>query len=155
MHLANGRKWLVEHLADTSVEIEIEGIHQTVFMSDCKRTKIRIRNKCNHIIIDQCEAIEFHFDAVITTLEVMHSHDIHMACLTHVPTITIDSVDKIMIKLPSSSLDTQILSCKSTEMNVRWPDASSPGGFLERYLPQQLTHKIDGGGIISTPAVLY
>ena len=155
MSLVNGRKWVVEHLNDATIDIEIEKINQTVFVSSCKKTVIRVRNKCNNIIIQNCETVEIQFQTVIASLEAIHSKGIKIICSIHIPTITVDSVDKIMIDLPATSLDTQILSCRSTEMNVRWPDNSSPEGYIERPLPQQFYHRIEDMSISTVPARLY
>ena len=151
----NGRKWLVESLHDTTIEITIEKMNQTVFISSCKKTVIHVDSKCNNIIIQNCEAVEIYFQTVIASLEVIHSKGIKLFCSIHIPTVTIDSVDKILIALPATSLDTQILSCRSTEMNVRWPDSSSSEGFIERPLPQQFTHRITDKIISTVPAMLY
>lgn len=156
MSLLNGRQWVVENLHDATIEITIEKIHQTVFVSSCSKAVIHVRNKCNNIIIQNCETTEIRFQTVMASLEVMHSKGIKLICSIHIPTITIDSVDKILIELPVTSLDAQILSCKSSDMNVRWPDSSSHGGFIDRPLPQQFTHRIVDDKTISTvPSILY
>ena len=56
--------------------------------------------------------------------------------------MAIDKTDGIVVALPSSSLTTEIVASKSSEMNVQWTDQKT-GDLLERPIPEQYVHHID------------
>lgn len=56
--------------------------------------------------------------------------------------VAIDKTDGIVVMLPTSSLTTEIVASKSSEMNVSWPDITT-GDLVEKPIPEQYVHRID------------
>ena len=56
--------------------------------------------------------------------------------------VAIDKTDGIVVALPASSLTTEIIASKSSEMNVQWTDEKT-GELVERPIPEQYVHRID------------
>jgi len=59
-----------------------------------------------------------------------------------VSAVAIDKTDGIVVTLPASSLGTEIVASKSSEMNVAWPDVKT-GDMVEKPIPEQYVHRID------------
>jgi adenylyl cyclase-associated protein len=67
--------------------------------------------------------------------------------------VAIDKTDGILVYLPPSSLDTEIVASKSSEMNLTWPDAN--GDMIERPIPEQYKHRIQGTAVSAEVSDLY
>ena len=66
--------------------------------------------------------------------------------LGKVPTINIDKTDGCMMYLSKNSLNTEMVSAKSSEMNVLIPDAS--GEFVSIKLLYSQLSSVSGTGIL-------
>lgn len=64
-----------------------------------------------------------------------------------VTSVAIDKTDGIIVHLPASSLDTEVVASKSSEMNLSWvgPD----GEPVEKPIPEQYVHRIDANGAVT------
>ncbi|CAF4794217.1 unnamed protein product [Pieris macdunnoughi] len=70
--------------------------------------------------------------------------------LGKVPTISIDKTDGCQIYLSKDSLDVEIVSSKSSEMNVLVPQAN--GDFTEHPIPEQYKTVLNKpSGLTTTP----
>lgn len=154
--LDSGR-WSISNNYDLTdpIKVTIGNLRESVYVYNCKNVSIHIANKCNNIVIDHSSNVELHFDSVLATIEICHSTRVRVICLRRVSCVSVDRVDGLTLTLPPDSLDVRILTCVSTEMNVRWPDASKPDGYVERPIPQQFQHVIHDNKVITSPAVLY
>lgn len=57
------------------------------------------------------------------------------------------------VQLPRTSLESEIVASKSSEMNVSWPDES--GDMVEKPIPEQYVHRIKNGAITAEVSDLY
>lgn len=61
-------------------------------------------------------------DDLVSSLEVVNSESIQAQTMGAVPTISIDKTDGCMIYLSKASLSAQIVTAKSSAMNILVPD---------------------------------
>lgn len=68
--------------------------------------------------------------------------------------MAIDKTDGIIVHLPASSLDTEVVASKSSEMNLSWIGAD--GEPVEKPIPEQYVHRInDKGAVTAEVSDLY
>ena len=64
-----------------------------------------------------------------------------------VTSVAIDKTDGIIVHLPASSLDTEVVASKSSEMNLSWVGAD--GEPVEKPIPEQYVHRISEQGQVT------
>jgi adenylyl cyclase-associated protein len=150
-----GYKWLVEYQSEANgvVPIEIANIKQTVYIYGCVGATIDIKGKCKSIVVDGCKKTKVFFDSAMASCEIVNSQRMEIRVREKIAAVAIDKTDGIIVYLPESSLDTEIVASKSSEMNVTWPDAS--GDLIERPIPEQYVHRIKDGQITADVSDLY
>lgn len=153
--IAAQNKWYVQYqsASDGEVVITIGDKKESVYILGCINAIIRVNGKCNGIIIDTCKKTKVNFENVIASCEIVNSQRIHVTCSDKVSSIAIDKTDGIIITLPQTSMDTEILTAKSSEMNVQWYDPA--GELIERPIPEQYVHRIVGTTITAQVSDLY
>jgi adenylyl cyclase-associated protein len=148
-------KWLVENqsAANGLVRIEIGDKKETVYLYGCVGASIEVIGKCKSIIVDSCSKTSVHFDAVMASCEVVNSQRIQIHCREMVAAVAIDKTDGIVVHLPRSSLNTEVVASKSSEMNISWPDEN--GDVIERPIPEQYVHRVVNNAITANVSDLY
>lgn len=145
-------KWVVEgHVQNKEIVLE-DGLktNQAVLISQNQDCLIQVKGKVNSIIIDNCKKVGVIFQDVISTVEMVNCKSIQLQPLGKVPTIAIDKTDGIQIFMSKESLDAEITSAKSSEMNVTVPDGDDD--FKEIALPEQFVSKFVDGKFVTAPA---
>lgn len=61
--------------------------------------------------------------------------------------MAIDKTDGIIVHLPATSLDSEVVASKSSEMNLSWIGAD--GEPVEKPIPEQYIHRIDAKGNVT------
>ena len=72
-------------------------------------------------VIDDCEKVGVVFENVLSGLEAVNCKSIQIQSLGKVPTITIDKTHGGQIYLSKDSLDVEIVTSTSSELNVSIP----------------------------------
>lgn len=140
----NGKKWQVEYQMDNpSLEIEAN-IKQTVYVYKCERSTLVVKGKTNAITVDGCKKFAIVFDSCMATFDMVNCASIQVQVINSVPTISIDKTDGAMVYLSATSLETQIVSAKSSEMNVLVPGPEG-GDMIETPLPEQYKSTFENG----------
>jgi len=145
-------KWQVEYQS-TPVEIPIGDKKETVYILGCVGATITISGKCKSIIVDSCKKTTVYFDTAMASVEVVNSVRMNIHVREFVAAVAIDKTDGIVVHLPVTSLDTNIVASKSSEMNVSFPDAN--GDIIERPIPEQYVHRIKGTTVTADVSELY
>ena len=154
------------------VNIDISEVKQTAYIFGCIGATISVNGKCKSVILDNCKKTVVYFDTAISSCEVtfqceclkfffhqlyfyqvVNSTRIQIYCREKVASVAIDKTDGIVVNLPLTSLDTTVVASKSSEMNISWPDEN--GDIVERPIPEQYVHKINGLSITADVSDLY
>jgi adenylyl cyclase-associated protein len=153
-----GKKWVVEYQIGQK-DLKIEGVemNQVIYMYGCKDSTLQVKGKLNSIVIDSCIKSAIVFDSLVASVEFVNCRDCQMQVWTFffeyyfffttskyniiinnilkvmgkVPTITIDKVDGLQMFLNKDSLQVEIVSAKSSALNVMVP--KEDGEFVRFY----------------------
>lgn len=144
-----GKKWIVEYQEDNpNMAITDGNSKQTVYVFRCVKSTIKVTGKVNSICLDNCKKVALVFDNVISSIEVVNSQSIQVQMLGKCPTVSIDKTDGCQVFLSKDSLSAEIVSAKSSEMNVCIPKPD--GDYLERAIPEQFKTVWNGKSLVTT-----
>lgn len=130
------KKWIVEYQAgNKSLIIEDTNIKQAVYIFKCQDSTVQVKGKVNSIILDSCKKVAVAFDSVVSSVEFVNSQSVQAQVMGKCPTVSIDKTDGCMMYLSKDSLDAEIVTAKSSEMNILVP--KEDGDFVEFPLPEQ------------------
>ena len=144
-----GKKWIVEFFSgDSNIKLDDVKMNQSVYIYKCEKSAVKISGKCNNVIVDSCKKTGVVFDNLVSSCEVMNSSGVQLQVNGTVPTIMIDKTDGCQIFLSKESLKTEIVSAKSSEMNVCIPAGEE---YTEMALPEQFKTVIKGNSLLTNP----
>ena len=135
-----GRKWVLEYQNGSTQEqfmIRATEINQSVNIYRCERIMVIVQGKLNSITVDSCKKLSLVFDDIVSLVEFINCQGIQAQPMAKVPTITVDKTDGIQIFLRKESLDVELVSAKSAEINVCVIEDST-GDYKEHPIPEQL-----------------
>ncbi|KAM3829771.1 adenylyl cyclase-associated protein 1 isoform 1-T2 [Vipera latastei] len=144
-----GKKWRVENQENAS-NLVISGteLKQVAYVYKCVNSTLRIQGKINSITLDNCKKLGLVFDDVVGIVEIINSRDVQIQVMGKVPTISINKTDGCQVYLSKSSLKCEIVSAKSSEMNVLVP--TDNGDFNEFPVPEQFKTQWNGQKLVTT-----
>lgn len=138
-----GGKWFVEgHVQNKEIVIEETKSNQGVMIYGNEDCIVQIKGKVNTIIVDSCKKVGVIFQDVISTVETVNCKRIQLQPLGKLPCMSIDKTDGCQIYLGPDSLETEIVTAKSSELNVVVPQGDD---FKEHPLPEQFVSKVSSG----------
>ena len=144
-----GKRWSIEHQRSARA-LSVEGVtmKQTVYAYDCVDCVITIKGKANCVTLDGCVRTAVVFDSALATCEVVNCSSVEVQCLVRVPTVSVDKVDGCQIYLGADALGAEILTAKSSEVNVvEVPaEAEEAGEPSEHPVPEQFVTKRGADG---------
>ncbi|KAK2836512.1 hypothetical protein Q7C36_014381 [Tachysurus vachellii] len=145
----DGKKWRVEnHEGAQGLVISDTELKQVVYAFKCNNSTLQIKGKINSITLDNCKKLGLVFDDVVGIVEVINCKDVKVQVLGKVPTISINKTDGCHVYLSKDSLSCEIVSAKSSEMNVLVP--GKDGDFTEIPVPEQFKTVWDGKKLVTT-----
>ncbi|XP_061870606.1 adenylyl cyclase-associated protein 1 [Colius striatus] len=144
-----GKKWRVENQENaTNLVISDTELKQVAYVFKCTNSTLQIKGKINSITLDNCKKLGLVFDDVVGIVEIINSRDIKVQVMGKVPTISINKTDGCHVYLSKGSLDCEIVSAKSSEMNVLIP--ADGGDFTEFPVPEQFKTVWNGQKLVTT-----
>ncbi|NXG74931.1 CAP2 protein, partial [Baryphthengus martii] len=145
-----GKKWRVEYQEDKNdLVINNTELKQVAYIFKCNKSTLQIKGKINSITIDNCKKFGLVFDNVVGIVEVINSRDIQIQVMGKVPTISINKTEGCHVYFSEESLDCEIVSAKSSEMNILIPQ---DGDYKEFPVPEQFKTAWDGSKLVTEPA---
>jgi adenylyl cyclase-associated protein len=146
-----GGKWIVEgHVQNKNIIIEEPRSNQAILITGNVDSVVQIKGKVNTIVIDNCKKVGVIFQDVISTVESVNCKSIQLQPLGKCACIAIDKTDGCQIYLGKDSLDTEITTAKSSELNIVVPDGDED--MKEHALPEQFVSKYVDGKFVTMPA---
>ncbi|XP_040908843.1 adenylyl cyclase-associated protein 1 [Toxotes jaculatrix] len=144
-----GKKWKVEnHEGVQDLVISETELKQVVYAFKCNKSTLQVKGKINSITIDNCKKMGLVFDDVVGIVEVINCKDVKVQVMGKVPTISINKTDGCHVYLSKDSLKCEIISAKSSEMNILVPNKD--GEFTELPVPEQFKTIWDGQKLVTT-----
>lgn len=145
-----GRKWMVE-FQDGSKQgnrdnftIEADQMNQVVNVYKCSNITISVKGKINSITVDSSKNVRLAFEDIVSFVEFINCQKIQAYPVGKVATITVDKTDSIQLFLREKSLDVDIITAKSSEINCCIVNEAT-GDYKEYALPEQLKTVWSGG----------
>ncbi|KAI7853696.1 adenylate cyclase associated N terminal-domain-containing protein [Circinella umbellata] len=148
-------KWVVEyHENNSEIIIEDTAINQAVYIFGCKNSTIRIKGKVNAVTMDSCVKCGVALDSTVSTVDLVNCRSFGLQVFNVTPTIAIDKCDSGSVYLSKEGLDVEILSAKSTSVNILVPEeVEGETDFKELPIPEQLKTTIGPDGKLVTVCV--
>ncbi|XP_066922086.1 adenylyl cyclase-associated protein-like isoform X2 [Clytia hemisphaerica] len=143
------KKWIIEHQdGNQNLVIDRTNDKQAVYMYKCKNSVLQVQGKINSIVLDNCVKCGVVFTDLISTCEFINCQSVKAQANGYVPTISIDKTDGCQVFLNEKNLDVQIISAKSSEMNIC---INNEDGDLNEFpLPEQYKTVWDGKKFVTT-----
>ncbi|XP_053303022.1 adenylyl cyclase-associated protein 1 [Pleuronectes platessa] len=144
-----GKKWKVEnHEGVEGLVISDTELKQVVYAYKCNKSTLQVKGKINSITLDNCKKMGLVFDNVVGIVEIINCRDVKVQVIGKVPTISINKTDGCHVYLSQESLTCEIISAKSSEMNILVPNKD--GEFTELPVPEQFKTLWDGKKLVTT-----
>lgn len=145
----DGNKWIIENYDNYAEILEISAaITQSILISRCTKTTIRIIGKANAISLDNCTQVSLVIDSLVSAVDVIKSPRFELQVLGTLPTILLDQVDGAAIYLSRESLGTEVFTSKCSGINVNLPGLDGED-YEERALPEQVRSVVRDGILVS------
>lgn len=124
---------------------------QSILITKCKNTTIRIIGKGNAISIDNSSRTSIVLDSLVSSVDVIKCPNFAVQVLGTLPTLLLDQVDGAAVYLSKESLSTEIFSSKSTSVNINLPPAEDDedGDYTETPIPEQFKTYIKNGKLVT------
>ena len=138
-----GNKWIVEHHVNNS-NLVIEGAEakDSVMLYACKGSRLVIKGKINNIFIDNCQKTGVVFDSAISSCDVVNCKSVEIQCTAFVPCFNIDKTDGAQLYLSKECSESEIVTAKSSEMNITIPGDNDNDEPIEMPVPEQYKTRI-------------
>ncbi|XP_062291636.1 adenylyl cyclase-associated protein 1 [Scomber scombrus] len=144
-----GKKWRVEnHEGVDSLMISDTELKQVVYAFKCNKSTLHVKGKINSITLDNCKKMGLVFDDVVGIVDMINCKDVKVQVMGKVPTISINKTDGCHVYLSKDSLSCEIISAKSSEMNILVPNQD--GEYTEIPVPEQFKTVWDGKKLVTT-----
>ncbi|EFN80031.1 adenylyl cyclase-associated protein 1 isoform X1 [Harpegnathos saltator] len=144
----DGKKWLVEYQKGENLMIDNAEMNNVVYIFRCQDSTLTVKGKVNSVVMDSCRKSSIVFDSLVSSIEFVNCQSVQMQVLGKVPTISIDKTDGCQMYLSADSLDVELITSKSSEMNVMVPKAN--GDYAEYPVPEQFKTTISHNGLSTT-----
>ncbi|VDK59019.1 unnamed protein product [Cylicostephanus goldi] len=148
IELKDGKKWDVEYVVgNPNVVINATDKKQSIYIYKCQDSVIVVKGKVNSITLDSCKKTSIVFDAIVAQCEAINCQSIQLQSLGEMPTLSIQKTDGCQVYLSEASKSAEIVTSKSSEMNLLIPGAD--GDFEEFPVPEQFKTTFDGKKLVT------
>ncbi len=146
-----GNKWIVEYQTDKSdLRITETEMKHTIYIYKCTNSTVTVEGKVNSIVLDQCSKVGLQFTSVVSLVDFINCKSMKAQVTDRVPTVQIEKTDGCHIYLSPTSLDTEFITSKSSEMSVNIPFGD--GEYKEYPIAEQFkTYLQNGKQLITVP----
>jgi len=144
-------KWYVENFDNVGEIVEIPAQqNQSILISRCNKTIIKVSNKANAISIENCSGLSIIVDSLVSSLEVINSPKFALQVDGVVPTVVLEQVDGATIYLGQQSLTTEFFTSKCTGVNIMLPPkGGTDEDTKECPVPEQIKSYVKDGVLVS------
>lgn len=143
-------KWAVEYqVGNKSIVIEDTDPKQTVYIYQCTDSVVQIKGKVNAITLDSCKKTAIVFENAIASCEVVNCTSIEVQVTGKVPCMSIDKTSGCQVYLSAQSLETEVVTSKSSEMNILIPGATPNDDMIELSVPEQYKTVVKGNKLVT------
>ncbi|XP_068188356.1 adenylyl cyclase-associated protein 1 [Antennarius striatus] len=143
----DGKKWRVEYQNGVSdLAINDPELKQVAYVYNCSNSVLQVNGKINSITLDNCKKMAVVFSDVVSMVDIINCKDVKLQTTGKVPTISINKTDGCHVYLSEESLNCEIVTAKSSEMNILVPKDND---FVEHAIPEQYKTTWDGSKFVT------
>ncbi|TIA98058.1 hypothetical protein E3P94_00612 [Wallemia ichthyophaga] len=149
----DGQKWFIENHTNTPhILIDDTKLSHTVNIFNCKNTVVEVKGKVNALNMVGCHRTSVLLDNLVSSLSITTSPNFTVQILGVAPTVTVDATDVGQIYLSKGCIeaDTEIITAKTSSVNVSLPDNQEDSEFVEKPIPEQLKTVVRDGRLVSS-----
>merc|ERR1719330_1675856 len=153
MELQKETNWMIENQEGATGLVLDEGatMKHNVVVINCKNCTVQVKPKVKSICIDGCEKVNVICGDVLSVVELVNSDRCKVQTIGTINSVAIDKCNGVNVFLSKTSLGAEIVSSKSSEMNVTIPDPDGDeADTIEMPIPEQFVTKIVGPKKLST-----
>jgi len=142
----DGKKWLIEfQKGNHNLLVENAEMNNVVYLYKCIDSTVVVKGKLNSITLDSCKKTSIVFDSLVSVIEFINCQSVQMQVFGKVPTVSIDKTDGCQVYLSPESLEVEVISSKSSEMNILVPKPN--GDYVEYPVPEQYKTTVTPAGL--------
>ena len=130
------------------LEITAE-LNQSILITRCRNTTLRIRGKANAITIDNASGFNMVLDSLVSGLEVIRCQKFALQIIGKLPLINLDQVDGAMVYVSPDSLACEVMTSKCTAVNIYLPPKRDDGDYSEHSVPEQFRSFVRDGRLVT------
>jgi len=119
-----------------------------VYIFGCVNTTVQVKGKVTAITIDGCKRTGVVFENAISGVEVVNSTGLEIQVLGKVPSVAIDKSSGIQLFLSKHALEAEIVTSKSSEMNILLP-GDGDADLVELPIPEQYKTVVKGNKLVT------
>ena len=139
------------HDNDPLIRIADTALNQIVNVFNVKSSVVVVSGKVNAVSIVSCNKLSLLVDSAVSSISITNSPSFTLQITGNVPTITVDATDGGQIYLSKTSIGVEIISAKSSAINVSLPvEGEEEGIFEEKPIPEQLKTVVANNKLITT-----
>ena len=138
--------WVVENYVNHQGVLKLENcdMKQIVYISKCVNSTIYVDCKVKSITLDGCKRVNLIVNSVISSVELVNCERCKIHSVNELPSLCIDKCSGVTVTLSPASINCEITSSKSSEMNVAIP-IGTDGDYKELPIPEQYVHRVNAG----------
>lgn len=153
------KRWYVEFQQTKGTQLRVPPagsdkeltIAHEVYIYGCKDVAVFIDRKCKGVRVDKCVNVTIMMEAVLSGVEVVDCKKLKLQANQALPSIAIDKTDGVLVGLAWPARDCQIVTSKSSEMNVTFPNKEGDDAdWLEQPIPEQFVSKLTAANKLTT-----
>lgn len=153
------KRWYVEFQQAAGAQIhvpEAAKMTEEVYIYACKDCAIFVDTKVKGVRVDKCRNITIIMQSVLSGVEAVNCKKLKMQVMRDLPSVAIDKTDGVVVGLSWTARAAQIVTSKSSEMNVTFPvSAAEDAEWVEMPIPEQFVTRIVDGKLVSSVSDLY
>jgi adenylyl cyclase-associated protein len=153
-------RWRIEnqtagstHINQATGKIEVPEdqieVRHTAYVYKSNGVTIEVPAKINIMTIDNCKNCNVIINDSVAGVEVVNCQRVKVQVNGQAPSVAIDKTDGITVYLSWASRSAQIVTSKSSEMNVSFPPSENADEWIEAPIPEQFVHRINEDGTVS------
>jgi adenylyl cyclase-associated protein len=139
------------------VHVTEGSMKQEVYVFACRDAVVYIDSKVKNVRIDTCRDVVIFVHSALSGIEVVNCKKVKIQVQNSVPSVAIDKTDGIVVGLSFASRSAQLVTSKSSEMNVTFPvSEEAEADWVEQPIPEQFcSHITPAGKLTTTVSELY
>ena len=112
-------------------------MRQNVYIYRCFYSVVTVQGKVKGIIVNDSKKVAVICENVVSSIEFVNCESVQLQINGEAPTVSVDKTDGFQLFLSEKSLNTKLISSKSSEMNINVPSKTDPDDMTEHAIPEQ------------------